>query len=55
MIAELTEIGKQKLKEKKATPEDITNIIKANTSVELMNEITDIEEYNKVKELVEAL
>lgn len=55
MIAELTEIGKQKLKEKKATPEDITNIIKANTSVELMNEITDIEDYNKVKELVEAL
>lgn len=55
MIAELTEIGKQKLKEKKATPEDITNIIKGNTSVELMNEITNIEEYNKVKELVEAL
>lgn len=55
MITELTEIGKQKLKEKKATPDDITNIIKENTSVELMNEITDIDEFNKVKELVEAL
>lgn len=55
MIKQLTELGKQKLKEKKATPEDITNIIKGNTSVEMMNEITDIEEFNKVKELIEAL
>lgn len=55
MIKELTQIGRQKLKEKKATPDDITKIIKENTNVELMNEITDIEEFNKVKELVEAL
>lgn len=55
MIKELTQIGRQKLKEKKATPDDITKIIKENTNVELMNEITDIEEFNKVKALVEAL
>lgn len=55
MISELTQLGKQKLKEKKATPDDITKIIKENTSVELMNEIRDIEEFNKVKALVEAL
>ncbi|NMW84723.1 AAA family ATPase [Peptoniphilus sp. AGMB00490] len=55
MISELTQIGKQKLKEKKATLDDITKIIKENTSVELMSEIKDIEEFNKVKALVEAL
>lgn len=55
MIKELTQTSRQKLKEKKATPSDITKIIKENTNVELMNEITDIEEFNKVKALVEAL
>lgn len=55
MIEELTELGKQKLKENKAKPNDIVQIIKDNTSVEMMNEITDINEFNKVKELIEAI
>ena len=55
MIEELTELGKQKLKENKTKPNDIVKIIKDNTSVEMMNEITDINEFNKVKELIEAL
>lgn len=55
MIEELTKLGKQKLKEHKVKPNDIVKIIKDNTSVELMNEITDINEFNKVKELIEAL
>lgn len=55
MIEELTKLGKQKLKENKVKPNDIVKIIKDNTSVELMNEITDINEFNKVKELIEAI
>ncbi|MBU5669620.1 AAA family ATPase [Peptoniphilus sp. MSJ-1] len=54
-IEELLNQAMKKIKEKKATPEDIQQIIKKNTTVELMNEISNTDEFNKVKELIENL
>lgn len=54
-IDELTKVATQKLREKKAKPEDITNIIKANSSVELMKDLRDRKEFEKVKREIGSL
>ena len=54
-IDELTKIITQKIKDKKIIVDEVNKIVKENTSVELVKDISNYDEFIKVKDIIENL